>query len=497
MILRLMLSLPHLSVPTGPAALAWAVAVLGPLWLRVPLHPLLRTMVPGLSAVALGALGALLVQPGAPSVSGQAVAYVQAVDSWLHGLLAGVTGGVWTASVWAWRSKPVTSVARMPALIGSALAALLVAQGIGIAMGGAHGWLLVPMMTGHVAIGVLGMGMARRRLGSHTLGVTVGGAVLASWAAAAWGLEAELYRPVVSGAIDPMDVAAIQAAAASLWVTGPGLVAAVAGVSWAAREGARSASRMTGEVVGGSLALGLGLGLMGLTTHTLAPHAQGAAGGRLGGMAAEELPLARGSTGLPTGACVASGSADWTIRERFEGVTSCEGPLIVGARGEESAAKVVRHSWSETARPLEVLVRIPRRATEGGPLRYADRRVFEVGWVPGTLPSSFAPEAGTREQLDAWLTRQTAGSSLSTPEAQNVWVVDTPRGAMVLLSSLGITLEEGAEGRRALAELLAPLESPRLVQVAADGWTLQQMVDLCVDAQALVPGDVPCVWLTR
>jgi hypothetical protein len=68
---------------------------------------------------------------------------------------------------------------------------------------------------------------------------------------------------------------------------------------------------------------------------------------------------------------------------------------------------------------------------------------------------------------------------------------------MFLLSGLGVTAEDSAERRRVVSELLRPLEHPQLIQVAADGWTVQEMVDLCLEAQGLVPKEVPCVWLAR
>ncbi|MFT4624655.1 MAG: hypothetical protein ACI8PZ_003314 [Myxococcota bacterium] len=504
MIRHRMVPLPHLTVPSWIAVVAWGLVLLAPLTARLPVAPAARLLLlPGI-AVALGtaevAWMGWRVEVGSLGTTAElAAVFVAASGTWVHATLAAAAAALVGAIVWAWRSGPVSDAFHMPWTVAAALAALLTAQFLGLRLGGAHGWLLVPMAFAHVGIAVIGVGMARRRLRTHTLGWTVAASIGLACLSASVGLQAEAYRPLIYGGIDPRDATALEAAARTLRVTGPGLLAAAGAVSWAARHPAPSRSQrwQVGTVVLAIAVVGIAWTVTG---RTLARLARGAAGGAIDVLPASELPLARAPVAPPSGTCTAwREDGVWTAAPRFPGGTDCQSApqWVVVARAQAPAHEMVRHAWSDSAIALEVLVRIHRRARDNGPLRFDDRRSMPVDWVPDTLPSEFDARGGMRAQLDLWLDGILDGTPAWRGPTENVWIVDTPRGGMILLSGLGVTVTEPDERRRALADLLAPLTRPRLVQVVADGWSMQDVVDQCLEVQALVPDDVPCTWVAR
>jgi hypothetical protein len=212
----------------------------------------------------------------------------------------------------------------------------------------------------------------------------------------------------------------------------------------------------------------------------------------------QDLPQVRGLVHPPRAACVAQ-HPELRIQALWPGAepASCAGRTSVVVPASVFASDLIGHRWGAPSVWLELFVRTGGRSVTAGPLQLTDRAVVDVQSVAENLPSRFDPEQGFAAQLDAWLRDQLGEREETELVSGNVWVVDTPRGSMMLLPGAGVTVSDPATRRETLGELLDAVERPRLVQVAGSAWTIQDALDLCMEVQTLDAREVPCVWVRR
>lgn len=204
-------------------------------------------------------------------------------------------------------------------------------------------------------------------------------------------------------------------------------------------------------------------------------------GGRLGADGVD-LPRAFGPLPSPTASCVRTLTGD--VWRRLPAVACGAQDLLVAAGSARASELLDAASWGSH----EVLARAPAIGSNRGPLAQSDLVAVAMELRGESVPTEIDEVGGALAAWDAWLERVAPGPSAT------LWVVDGADGSMLLLHALrGLPLDDDERRNRVFRTYLADAHDPRVALVAGSRWTVQQVVDLCLEARRAAPGqEVRC-----
>lgn len=498
-----MTPLSALPLPMPLAVVAWCVAGLGLAWTAVVAW---RRLPITLGAWCWALVPALLGQLGTLSAAGAGVdalggaddprtaaaaSFAHAVGAEAHGYLAGgLVALALAARGFERRPQIGAAIAGGCGLVGATAVALLV--------GAPSAWLFALAIVGGLAVAAASTRSGPAVAGAATLGVAL------FWLGARHALLFAEHAPVVSGAL-PLVAELVRARGQALdavMVAGPGLLVSTGLAAWLAGVD-RTALHPRG-LLAAAVGLACVVGLGAVNTSALGPLRDAAAGGSLGSDGNAGLPRIEGGSVVPRASCVATpGSAGWALRSRFE-ARGCadEDRLLVAAPGEAPAHFVGGETWFAEGDPrpsgtLELMTAVPPSGERRGPLLALGVAAVPVQWVAEALPEAFTPDRQLADQLEGWLDAQLGVPRAPDHVPGSVWMVDTPQGAMILMTGGGITVEDPEHRREIVGRLLASGDAPRVVLVLGARWTVQQALDLCDHGRREDGETVPCVWVRR
>lgn len=450
----------------------------GVLWCALPISVLLARFRGGGVAVVVGALVAIpaswLTWRLATRVGAEAGQLERAQDTFALAMasefhmVAALALGAWLLAVTVGAAPRARQDDRaVLEVVAAGMGSLVAAYGIAVATHRLTFFQLLLVLVAGTGIAVLAHGRLQGRQLSATRGLFVAVAVAATWASGHVALVAESFGlgsgAPVADVLRPIDEAP------SLWVTGSGVTVGLVLVGlWIAPEVPFRVPKGIVVSVGAWI-----LVILAPVPALFAAHSV-AVGGRfnLEGVA---LPRAHGTLAFPTGTCVGSEPAPVA---RFPGVP-CAGPLLWIGDANDPAIGLFA---SGTPGPHQLLVQLPANGLTRGPMLQADMAGVDVELWDEPMPTVFEEGTPALDQLDHWITGLRPGTLAP------VWIVDSEEGPMLMMhGGRGLPLVDGARRARVLREYLAEAEGPAIVLAVSTRWTLQQVVDLCLDARRATP----------